>query len=226
VAALDLALVLEALTRLDLELVRLQRHANGVETSHSPWSAMAPLHEILRRVSLAMRELRERVLDSATPSTALELREAAFQARIVVTTLQLAQLQATESTVPREFWTTTRHFSRVVDVAVALNRELGRVNAEYIAEKKKLAHSSDSSHHAAVDLVERAERAVDAIGDEPSLACFLAAGASVSAEQFRSSCRMIATLLGVPLAPQRGLFALHETKRGPMSGSPEGDCDV
>ena len=225
-ATFDLALVLQALTRLDIELVRLQSHADRL---NAPWAggpAMVALYDVLRRVSSAMRELRERVLDT-TPSDAVDLREGALQARIVVTTLQLSELQAAESTVSREFWMMTRHFDRVVDVAIVLNRELGRVNAEYAAEKKQLLSCGASeSHHEAIALIERAERAVDAIGQEPSLACFLAAGASVSAERFRSACRTIAMLLGVPLAPERGLFLVHDAKDRSFTDSPEGECDV
>jgi len=217
VATFDLALVLQALTRLDIELVRLQSHADRL---NAPWAggpAMVALYDVLRRVSSAMRELRERVLDT-TPSDAVDLREGALQARIVVTTLQLSELQAAEL---------TRHFDRVVDVAIVLNRELGRVNAEYAAEKKQLLSCGASeSHHEAIALIERAERAVDAIGQEPSLACFLAAGASVSAERFRSACRTIAMLLGVPLAPERGLFLVHDAKDRSFTDSPEGECDV
>lgn len=187
--------------------------------------AMSAFHEVLRRVSIAMRELRERVLDGATPSSALDLREASLQARIVVTTLQLAELQAAEATVPQEFWSTTRKFTCVVDVAVAINRELGRVSATYFAEKK-LARESTDAHHHAIELLERAEHELDRIGAEPSLACFLAAGGSVSAERFRSSCRMIAVLLGVPLAPQHGLFVVHDINRRPTTTSTEGGCDV
>ena len=226
-AALDLAFVLEALTRLDLELVRLQNQADRLSAPWAGGTAMVALYVVLRRVSSAMRELRESVLDSTTPSKTVDLREAALQARIVVTSLQLSELQAAESTVPREFWHSTRHFDGVLDVAIVLNRELGRVNAEYVAQKKRLtARDPSESYDPALALVERAERAVDAIGQEPSLACFLAAGASVSAERFRSACRTIAILLSVPLAPQRRVFFVDDAKHRSLTDSPEGECDV
>ncbi|MGH7057563.1 MAG: hypothetical protein ACREFZ_06705, partial [Acetobacteraceae bacterium] len=53
--------------------------------------------------------------------------------------------------------------------------------------------------------IERVERGLADLGKDPDLACFLAAGASVASERFRTACRALAAVLDVPLAPPAAL---------------------
>lgn len=187
---------------------------------------MAPFRQVPRRVSSSMQVLRKRGLDSASPSSATELREATLQTRIIVTTLQLDALNASEESVPDGFWKATRPFASVVDIAILINRQLGRVSAEYAASKKQLRQLQLASFNDQLaDLIATAETGLDAIGREPSITCFLAARASVRDERCRSACRMIAMPLGGALPPQHGLSATHDSSPR-CDGAPKGECNV
>jgi len=204
VAATDLPLVLEAVGQLDHELVRLTRQAavlTGPLAPRDHVATIANLRRALDRANHAMRSMRERVLDSATELT-VDRFESAFRARTLVLQIQLQTLKILEQEVAHRLWPSSGRFQSVDDVSVFLLAQIGRLNAGWSEARRLLTgKASEPDHRALIAAVETAERDLIAIGKDHDMISFVAAGASLTCEDFRTACRVIAALLDIALAP-------------------------
>jgi hypothetical protein len=221
VAATDLPLVLEAVGQLDQELTRLTRQAAALAAplaAPDHVSTIANLRRALERATRAMNSMRERVLDSATELT-VDRFESAFRARTIVLQIQLQTLKLVEPQVAHRLWPSTGRFQSVDDVSVFLLDKIGRLNAGW-SEARRLLKNGDAEpdYRALIAAVATAEHELIAVGKNSDLISFLAAGASLTSEDFRTACRVIAALLDVGLAPlapitERSIRAPSLTRR-------------
>jgi hypothetical protein len=221
VAATDLPLVLEAVGQLDQELTRLTRHAAALAGPLSPRdraSTVTSLRAALDRANDAIRSMRDRVLEGATELT-VERFESAFRARTIVVQIQLQALKHAEPEVAHRLWPAPGRFQSVDALSSFLLDRIGRLNATWSEERRELKSRGDNAEYRAlIAAVVTAERALIAIGTDSDLISFLAVGASLTCEEFRVACRVIAALLDVPLAPltpitQRSIRAASLARR-------------
>jgi hypothetical protein len=204
VAATDLPLVLEAVGQLDHELVRLTRQAAVLAGPLAPRDHVATvtnLRRALDRANRAMHSMRERVLDSATELT-VDRFEQAFRARTIVLQIQLQTLKIVEPEVAHRMWPSGGRFQSVDDVSVFLLAQIGRLNASWSETRRSIKSKKvEPDFRALIAAVATAERDLIAIGKDHDLISFLAAGASLTCDDFRTACRVIAALLDIALAP-------------------------
>ena len=203
VAASDLPLVLEAVGNLDQELDRVTRHATALGaslTAHDQRAAASKLYKAITRATYAARSIRNSVLDSATELT-IDRFESAFRARTVVIQIQLKVLAHVEPQIAHRLWPSPGRFTSVAEVGAFLLEGIGRANAEWHDGRRAIHADEGGAAHSALLVAASAERCVIELGRDADLALFLAAGASLTCVVFRTSCRVIAALLDVPLAP-------------------------
>lgn len=174
-------------------------------------ASVVTLRALLRRALLTMRDLRTELVEASIAAQSIDRRESSLHARTVVLVLQLAELKAAEHELPTDFWSTCRTYSSITEVSRFLCAEVGRVNAAYLAERRR-AHPEDAS--ARTIAISNAENAIEAIGVDPDFACFIAAGASLRSDRFRIAARMIGTLLGIPLSAEANVWRAPRSSRG------------
>jgi len=195
-------LLLEAVEQLDAELLRIHRGTCAVAASPGEHLAtVTNLSRAVKRASRALRSVRENVLDSAAELT-IDRFESAFRARTIVLQLQLQTLKQLEPQVAHRLWPASGRFQSVDDVREFLLDRIGRLNAHWAEDRR--AHARDDErpgYRVLVAAVAKAERALTAIGEDSDVISFLAVGASLTCEDFRTACRVIAALLDVQLAP-------------------------
>lgn len=143
--------------------------------------------------------VRERVLDS-TSELSVDRRESSYRARAVVLRLQLQELRLAESEVVQHLWPAPGRFHSLDDMSSFVCDRIGRVNAGLVTARHEVAKDD---HRALIAAVAKAEYQLVEIGRDHDLVCFLAAGAAMTSPRFRTACRVIAALLGVPLATER-----------------------
>ena len=204
VAASDLPLVLEAVGNLDQELERLTRHASALGaslTAHDQRAAASKLYKAITRATYAARSIRNSVLDSATELT-IDRFASAFRARTVVIQIQLKVLAHVEPQIAHRLWPSPGRFTSVAEVGAFLLEGLGRANAQWHDGRRAIhADEGGAAHNLLLVAAASAERCVIELGRDTDLALFLAAGASLTCDEFRTPCRVLAALLDVPLAP-------------------------
>lgn len=201
VAASDLPLVLQAVGELDRELTQLTRHASVLDTpvpTRDYATILRKLRASVGRTSHAMGLVQERVLDS-TSELSVDRLASSYRGRAVVLRLQLQELRLTEPEVVQHLWPAPGRFHSLDDMSSFVCDRIGRVNAGLVAARHDAAKDD---HRALVAAVAKAEHQLLEIGRDNDLVCFLAAGAAMTSPRFRTACRVIAALLGVPLAPE------------------------
>jgi hypothetical protein len=192
-------LLIEAVDELDRELTRIiQRNS----ASATPAATIVSLRRALHRVHRASENLLDRVLDSATELTA-DRFESAYRARTVALQIQFQALEHFEAEVAGQLWPAPGgRFQSLAQVRAHVFEGIGRANDRWFTERGLIAEVDPSlRHRALINAVAKAERELLRLGKDDDLACFLAAGAALSSPGFRRSCRIVAALLSVPLAP-------------------------
>lgn len=122
-------------------------------------------------------------------------RESEVLGRCVRVLLHAAALKLAARELPEGFWSAESVFTSVDDVVSDVSARLKRALDEYRAPPM-----DGQPGTRCIGLVE-IERSILAIGRDPAIACFLAAGASIRSRRVREACRGLAALLGLALAP-------------------------
>lgn len=199
----DLPLVLEAVEALGAELARLTQQATslgGVLSARERAATVTKLRRAQASVNRALAAVRDSVLESAD-ELSIERFESAFRARSIVLQLQLQRLKQIEPQVAHRLWPASGRFKSVDDVSAFVLDRIGRLNAAWSEERRGVRQNHSPDSPTLIAAVARAEHALIAIGKDSDVASFLAVGASLTCEEFRTPCRVIAALLAVALAP-------------------------
>lgn len=122
-------------------------------------------------------------------------RESEVLGRCVRVLLHVAALKLAADELPEGFWRAETVFTSVDDVARDVSARIKHALDEY------RALPIDGQHGTRCTVLVEIERSLFAIGRDPAIACFLAAGASVRSRRVREACRGLAALLGLALAP-------------------------
>ncbi len=123
-------------------------------------------------------------------------RESEVLGRCVRVLLHVAALKLAADELPEGFWHAESVFSSVDDVARDVTVRIKHALDDYRASPL------DEQHQTRCTVLVEIERSLIAIGRDPAIACFIAAGASVRSRRVREACRGLAALLGLALAPE------------------------
>jgi hypothetical protein len=157
------------------------------------------LHKLLDRTRCTLDLLRERVIDLAVAEPTVETRMAALRARLGMALRQLRELARAAHEVSAPIW--SGPFRSAADVAAHCERRLSYVDTSFLVEEAAENRDANATRARIEAGLSAAEHTLDAVGRDAALASFIAAAASVSSPRFRRASRMLAALLGVPLAP-------------------------
>ena len=205
VASPDLAFVLDGIAQLDRGLTVAVGHADMLAAhGFAAMRTCSELRQVLEESLLGTRRLREQVLlfigTDVDRCLELVLRE-----RTAALLMRLADLALAEHEVlgyARALY--TGRFQRLVDVSTYLIARVGELNESWFTARIDLdTWATDVEREAATDrfrlVLKHAERGFAAIGRDPDVGRFLRVGARVPSVPFRLACRVLATLLELPL---------------------------
>jgi hypothetical protein len=192
-------LVLEAVEQLQAELVRIHHNVRAVAAwPQSSEAEIASIRACLRRASAVTRGIQDHVLELGGDGEADALRASSLRSRGIVIAIQLSELERAARGLYED--PPSRRFPDAFAFKDFVLGEVGRINASWIAEAKQ-DEASDLARER--DLLARAEAAYAALGRDPDVAEFLAWGIHRQSFVFRSVCRVLAALLGVPRPANR-----------------------
>jgi hypothetical protein len=186
-------LVLEAVERLHAELLRIHHNVRAIAAW--PTDSAAEIRSIrasIRRAHDVIRGIECHVLvrTDSTPSNAL--RASSLRARGIVLAVELSELERAAHGLAGP--PSSSRFPDVWAFKDHLLGEIGRINAQWIAESKREATAETPIERAILD---RAEAAYASLGQDTDVETFLTWAVGSESHALREASRVIAALLSV-----------------------------
>jgi hypothetical protein len=186
-------LVLEAVERLERELLRIHHNVRGVAAW--PTNSAEEIKSIrasIRRAYEVTRAVRHQVLARSDINPPNALRASSLRARGIVLAVELSELERSA----RGFAASppAGGFPDVCAFKDHLLGEIGRINAQWIIDAKQTGLEGGAAERA---ILERAEAAYASLGQDPNVAGFVAWGVGSESFGLRAASRVLAALLDV-----------------------------
>lgn len=207
VAHAHLSLVLETVCQLDCELSALDARLDELarSTRHALCGAdIASLRAAHQRCARVARHLLERLAGHTVAADSLEVREMALRARTTVLLFHFSELERLEPEV-RHLWPTADG-PQVDAISNSVLSRVSEINVAWLCERRRVdeEHPSASARHLRrLAILEFAEEALGRPSpDDARIREFMKIGLSLRQSSFRTSCRVIAAVLGIDASSQ------------------------
>jgi hypothetical protein len=186
-------LVLEAVERLEGELLRIHHNVRGIAAWPTNSAAeITSIRAAIRRAYEVTRAVRHQVLNRGAIAPSNALRASSLRARGIVLAVELSELErgarGLEGSPPAS------RFADVLGFKDYLLGEIGRINAQWIADTRRVANDGGVAERAILD---RAEAAYASLGQDPNVAGFLVWAIGRESYALRGASRVLAALLDV-----------------------------